>query len=1358
MRLNTSRGLITFPSELARTDGALVVADNVIIDAENIIQPRRGFTEYGNAFTGDVNAKQLIQYKDRLLRHYSDKIDFDNGSGTFVPFAGSYYELENQLRIKYLESNGNLYFTTLNGVMKISAKSANDFNTSTNYIRLAGGVKAIDLTGSIETDESGFLPAQSKVAYRLVWGSKDANNNLILGSPSARFVVTNNSSDTSIGEQNQIEVLTGVAGFTASTYIYFNSKSARYLFWFDTTGTATAPSDANTIDAILIKVDISGLATAAAVAGKLANVISVNATDITVELDTTTITLKNIESGDVSDINQGNVALTALVVSKLFDGVVSEGIAANVNVESTIPSDLLNYGSPVALEYFYQLYRTAVVTTVEGLDLNDIDPGDEMNLVYESPLTITDLTNGYVAINDITPESFRANGTFLYTNASSGSGILQANERPPIAKDIAQFRNATFYANTKSVHTRQLTLISVADFVSGATKFVIGNSDIAKEYTFVGVKEKTQFTVQPTNLTVGNSYIEINAASNANKYYIWFDKGNITKTFIAGNVNTATDEITITNHGFATNDKITLSGGSLPTGLVAGVYYVIRVNDNTIQLSLTVSGPAQDITATGAGTITQTTQDPALANKIGIRVPLYIYANTLAGSKEAFIDSLLDSLDFTTTDSGASTVDIECTNNGEVTDPVHSAVPSAWTTTVLIQGDGEDVLTGDVLLSGSPSAAISIQETATSLVKVINRDITSPVTAIYLSGPNDLPGMLAFESRTIADNPFYIAISGTSVQDNFNPELPNTATIDSISVAGVFETLTTHGFVAGDEIYVSDSIGTTPFEFSGKYIVATTPTATSFTLQGVTSSVGYSSPLGGICYYSDIVSDNSEAPNRLYYSKIGQPEAVPSLNYLDIGAKDKAIERIVPLRDSLFIFKQDGIYIVSGFAAPFTNRLLDTSAIIIAPDSAATLNNQIYLLSTQGVVRVTESGVAVISRVIEDKIKEVANFNFNYRLTSFGLSYESDRAYFLWLPTKRTDTYATQCYRYNVFTSTWTRMTKSNTCGLVLSSDDRIYLGSAIRPYIEQERKNLERQDYSDRDFLLSIVDNSVTDTTITISNADEIEVGDVVVQEQYATISRFNILLRKIDNDLGPADNDYYANLKAVKGDNLANKFLDLVTKLNADVNLFGSFTPTSGSNNALTLRTDFNSIIDGLNNPASGTALKDYKEIELEDKVIYEALIEEINYQTEVLTTRFSSLFVVGDVRLYKSIRTEIQWSPLDFGQPEILKQIREGSFMFDQNNFSGGIVAYSSDRSEDFQEIPFRLEGPGYWASYNWANVVWGGGGRETPVRTYIPQNKQRCRFINVKFKHNNARETYKLVAISLESRALSTKGYR
>ena len=124
------------------------------------------------------------------------------------------------------------------------------------------------------------------------------------------------------------------------------------------------------------------------------------------------------------------------------------------------------------------------------------------------------------------------------------------------------------------------------------------------------------------------------------------------------------------------------------------------------------------------------------------------------------------------------------------------------------------------------------------------------------------------------------------------------------------------------------------------------------------------------------------------------------------------------------------------------------------------MNNEIYFLSTQGAVVVSESSgnPRVISRDIEDLILKPRTFA-SYQSATFGISYESDRCYVVFVPEISTDTVATIAYRYNVFTQTWVRWNLEKTCGLVAKSDDKLYLGASDVNQIEQERKNFDRTD-----------------------------------------------------------------------------------------------------------------------------------------------------------------------------------------------------------------------------------------------------------------------------------------------------------
>jgi hypothetical protein len=105
-----------------------------------------------------------------------------------------------------------------------------------------------------------------------------------------------------------------------------------------------------------------------------------------------------------------------------------------------------------------------------------------------------------------------------------------------------------------------------------------------------------------------------------------------------------------------------------------------------------------------------------------------------------------------------------------------------------------------------------------------------------------------------------------------------------------------------------------------------------------------------------------------------------------------------------------------------------------------------------------------------------------------------------------------------------------------------------------------------------------------------------------------------------------------------------------------------------------------------------------------------------------------------------------------------VKEGTFLFDQNNFYSAEILYSSDLSTYFDVIPVTGNGLGVWGLFTWGAGLWGGEGSDVPVRTLIPQQKQRCRYITCRFKHINAREKFRIIGISLDPRVVSTRAYR
>jgi hypothetical protein len=1186
-----ARGIRTDRNELDLPEGYQLEADNVNIDKDDTITPRRGLKQYGDELSPDSErVKQLMQYKDRLLRHYGSTVEFDDGSGVFTAFNGSYSELETGLRMKFLESNGNLFFTTSDGIQKISATSASEFTSDSGYIRGAGVPKALHIESSTVANFSGFLSEESKVAYRILWGYKDKNQVLVLGNVSERLEVTN--SDATVDDVT----FTG-SGLDDAT------SSGNY------TGLATLD----------VRVEIDGTGTPDTFKYSIDGGSTFEATTVAI-------------TGAAQELEQGIFITfentTGHTSGDRWDFEVTN-VSKNVTLTNIIPSGV------DSTDFFYQVYRTGTIQTVGGQTVNDISPGDEMNLVYETNITAADISAGEVTFTDNLPDSFREAGAILYTNKQSGQGILQGNDAPPLAKDIATFNGYTFYANTKRKHKNDLTLLSVSELTFSEPVFTGSGSNDA---LFSGIY---------TEDTSKDYIIEIDAIATPDTFK-WSDDGGSTYT----------------------------------TGVA-------------------ITGAAQTLSNGISVTFVETTGH-TLADKWEFTARP---AKLLIGN-----------------DSGVST----------------------YTFT-----DTTDLPTNKVAVSTQTSVAQAIDETARELVKVINRDSSGIVSAYYLSDAESLPGIIQLESRNLSDDTFYLAVE-ESIGAEFNPNLAQSVGITAVSTATnpVVQTTSAHGYSTGDLVYVNCTDSTPVLNDTYEITVID---ADEFSIVETVAVAGSA----GSVFFANEASDNQELPNGLAISKFQIGEAVPRDNLIPIGPKDSEIKRILALRDNLFILKDDGIYVLNGDSpANFTARLLDNSVFMRAPDAAAILNNQIYCVTSQGITLISDSGVEIL-RQLEDIILARISAKFpDFDTIAFATAYNTDSAYLLHLPDKTTDTYSTKVYRYNVYNNTWTSWTKDATCGIVNNLDDKLYLGSGADNLMYKERKDGTRSDYADLEYSRDSVVDGVSGGDIIVSTLDNVEVGDVMLQEQWVTIPRFNRLLRKIDLDVG-LDTDYESTLEASNGDNVFTKLEALRVKLDADDAGYSYVTtsPTSFEDT----EDEFNMITAGLNNSASDSTFKNYETIS--SSISYEAIVRTI-VQTEIKVTlnKTTLPFWQGEFTLYKHYEQMIKWAPQAFGDTSTHKQVSYVTLPFSGNAFYSANIGFATDNKRSYTSLEFFGQGSGTFGMEEYGNYTWGGNGDDKSFGTIIPRSRQRCRFIYLEFSHKNARETFSVLGYSFRARTYSDRPYR
>jgi hypothetical protein len=163
-------------------------------------------------------------------------------------------------------------------------------------------------------------------------------------------------------------------------------------------------------------------------------------------------------------------------------------------------------------------------------------------------------------------------------------------------------------------------------------------------------------------------------------------------------------------------------------------------------------------------------------------------------------------------------------------------------------------------------------------------------------------------------------------------------------------------------------------------------------------------------------STNDSAPHRVFWSKPSQPEHVPLGQLFDIGARSKSILRIVALRDALFVFKQDGVFRITGDAGIFSVGAFDPTLILLSKSSLAVLNNRIYAICTKGVYAISESGATLVSDLVADIVRK---FIEQPSPTVYAAASDIDGLFYLYMSASGlTDT----CLVYCPHTGAWTQL------------------------------------------------------------------------------------------------------------------------------------------------------------------------------------------------------------------------------------------------------------------------------------------------------------------------------------------------
>ena len=317
------------------------------------------------------------------------------------------------------------------------------------------------------------------------------------------------------------------------------------------------------------------------------------------------------------------------------------------------------------------------------------------------------------------------------------------------------------------------------------------------------------------------------------------------------------------------------------------------------------------------------------------------------------------------------------------------------------------------------------------------------------------------------------------------------AKVNSSGVAAVDIDLTARSLVKVINRYASNTSVyayylTGPGDLPGQILIEEKGIgASAFTLQASDTAIAnmfFPAPPVSPSTNTKSTSSNQVQANYLYYSKSQQPEHVPLLNYLPVGSANSAILRVIALRDSAIIIKEEGIFRLTGETPQsFTIVPVDDTVFCLSAHSVAKLANQVFMLSNQGVVSISESGVQVVSREIEPNLTPLLSVASLSDYTS-GAAYESERSYFISTITTNTETEASQTLVYNIFTRTWVRHTYAFNAAIVPRVADKMYFSKPSEEVVYVERKTFTDADFADPEASITIT--AVSGDTVDFSIA----------------------------------------------------------------------------------------------------------------------------------------------------------------------------------------------------------------------------------------------------------------------------------
>lgn len=463
-------------------------------------------------------------------------------------------------------------------------------------------------------------------------------------------------------------------------------------------------------------------------------------------------------------------------------------------------------------------------------------------------------------------------------------------------------------------------------------------------------------------------------------------------------------------------------------------------------------------------------------------------------------------------------------------------------------------------------------------------------------------------------------------------------------------------------------------------------------------------PTGGV------TSDAETRVNRLYYSKPQQPDAVPSGQFFEVGSPNKAILRVLSLRDSAYVLKEDGIFrIVGDIFENMRISIFDRTTVIAGSETAVVADNTIILNSNKGVVAISDNGMTAIGDSIEADII-VAAQNANFDSLAFGLSDEINKRYIIYYPSNGGDVQATKAFVFSTSTNAWTSWTFPCNCGYISS---RMYLGGVDTfddYWLYKERQDFALSDYVDHSFTGEIVsiDRVLNTMTLRTTDVSFMKEGMQILQgrgkAEVLTIQAGDTVSVELLTD------DFYVNRDFESTD--------------IDPVLYTVSLPSHGyeTGDTFKLRTT-----GTLPTPLAINTI--YFIIVIDENTIqFAASAADSVTGTPITIADDGSgvhTIISGSCTIAEPISVRVAWNPIDGGDPSTVKHFQICNFLFGNSTFENLRGFFRTSFSPQTEILRIANETGGQpWGRFPWGLVPWGDTfAADRVIQTYIPLEKRR-----------------------------------